>query len=175
METLFSRVDRIITHWMARNGVTLLRLSLGIVYFWFGFLKYFPDLSPAEGLASRTINVLSFGLISKGVAMLILATWECLIGLGLITGKFLRATLLLLFLQMVGAIMPVFLFPSEVFNRIPYAPTLEGQYIIKNLVLISAAIVIGATVRGGTLVADPEVAEEAVEEEEQMHDRELAL
>jgi hypothetical protein len=73
----------------------------------------------------------------------------------LIAGKFMRVTLLLLFVQMVGTMTPIFLFPAEVFTRIPYAPTLEGQYIFKNLVLISAGIVIGATVRGGGLVADP--------------------
>jgi hypothetical protein len=71
-----------------------------------------------------------------------------------------RVTLLLLFLQMLGTLTPVFLFPNEVFVRIPYAPTLEGQYIIKNAVLISAGIVLGATVRGGRLVADPEAIED---------------
>ncbi|MDQ3011816.1 MAG: hypothetical protein M3X11_14045, partial [Acidobacteriota bacterium] len=50
---------------------------------------------------------------------------------------------------------PILLFPHEVFTRIPYAPTLEGQYIIKNLVLISGSIVVGATVRGGQMVAEP--------------------
>ena len=67
-----------------------------------------------------------------------------------------RATLLLLFLQMVGTTLPIFFFPDVVFLRVPYAPTLEGQYIIKNLVLITAGLVIGATVRGGWLVAEPE-------------------
>ena len=65
-----------------------------------------------------------------------------------------RATLFLLAVQMAGTLMPLLLFPHEVFTRIPYAPTLEGQYIIKNAVLISAAIVLGATVRGGRLVAE---------------------
>ena len=78
---------------------------------------------------------------------------------------FMRATLLLLFLQMMGTITPVFLYPGEVFTRFPYAPTLEGQYIIKNLVLISAGIVIGATVRGGAVIADPDVAQKAEQEE----------
>ena len=91
----------------------------------------------------------------------VLATWESLIGLGLLFGVFLRAVLLLLGLQMIGTLTPLVLFPAEVFTRIPYAPTLEGQYIIKNAVLISAAIVLGATVRGGGLVAQPEVLEAA--------------
>jgi uncharacterized membrane protein YphA (DoxX/SURF4 family) len=156
---LYNEIDRKLTTWMARYGILLLRLSLGIIFFWFGVLKFFPNLSPAEDLATRTINQLTFGLISEYVAMLILASWECLIGIGLIFGIFLRATLALLFLQMLGTITPVFFFPNEVFISFPFVPTLEGQYIIKNLVLISAGIVIGATVRGGAVVAEPEVAQ----------------
>lgn len=144
---------------MARYGIVLLRISLGIVFLWFGALKFFPDLSPAEDLASRTINQLTFGLISEDVALMILATWECLIGLGLIFGVFLRVTLLLLFVQMLGTITPIIFFPNEVFTQIPYATTLEGQYIIKNMVLISAGFVIGATVRGGGMISEPEVAQ----------------
>jgi uncharacterized membrane protein YphA (DoxX/SURF4 family) len=132
-----------------------LRLTLGIIFFWFGFLKFFPGLSPAQDLAVRTISKLSFDLIPASLSILILAVWECIIGLGLISGRFLRATLFLLFLQMIGTVTPVFFFPQEVFTTIPYAPTLEGQYIIKNLVLVSAGLVIGATVRGGKVVADP--------------------
>jgi uncharacterized membrane protein YphA (DoxX/SURF4 family) len=162
---IFSRVDTRITRWMARYGVLLLRLSLGVVFLWFGVLKFFPDLSPAEELVGRTFQSLTFGLIPADTANVILAVWEALIGLGLITGIFMRVTLLLLFLQMAGTFTPMFLFPAEVFTRIPYAPTLEGQYIIKNLVLLSAGLVIGATVRGGTVVADPEAARVAEEKE----------
>jgi uncharacterized membrane protein YkgB len=150
----FDRLDRRITGWMARNGVTLLRISLGIVYTWFGVLKFFPGLSPAADLATRTIEKLTFGVIPADAALLLLAAWETLIGLGLLSGVWLRATLFLLFTQMVGTLTPVFFFPNEVFNAIPYAPTLEGQYIIKNLVIISAAIVIGATARGGRMISE---------------------
>jgi uncharacterized membrane protein YkgB len=155
---LYHRADAGITRWMARYGVTLLRISLGMVFFWFGFLKFFPGLSPATELATRTIDVLTFGKVPQNVAINVLAAWETLIGLGLIFGIAMRATLLLLFVQMLGTITPIFFFPDLVFTRVPYAPTLEGQYIIKNVVLISAGIVIGATVRGGALVAEPEVA-----------------
>jgi uncharacterized membrane protein YphA (DoxX/SURF4 family) len=161
-------MDRSITEWMADYGILLLRISLGIVFFWFGILKFFPDMSPAEDLATRTIHELTFGLISEELALWILATWECLIGLGLIFGAFLRATLFLQFLQMLGTVTPIFFFPNEVFTHIPYAPTLEGQYIIKNIVLISAGIVIGATVRGGTVVADPEIAQMAKQKKKQV-------
>jgi uncharacterized membrane protein YphA (DoxX/SURF4 family) len=155
----FDKIDRRNTRWMARYGIVLLRISLGIVFLWFGVLKFFPELSPAEDLATRTINQLTFGLISEDVALLLLAIWECLIGLGLLFGVFLRGTLLLLFVQMLGTITPILFFPNEVFTQIPYATTLEGQYIIKNMVLISAGIVIGATVRGGGMISEPEIAQ----------------
>jgi uncharacterized membrane protein YphA (DoxX/SURF4 family) len=164
MESLrnwFDRVDVRITHWMARSGIMLLRASLGIVFLWFGALKFFPGLSPAQDLATRTIDLLTFGLMPPQVSILVLATWECLIGLGLVLGQFMRATLLLLFLQMLGTLAPLFLFPSEVFTHIPYAPTLEGQYIIKNIVLISAGLIIGATVRGGAVEAKPGIVQSA--------------
>jgi hypothetical protein len=55
---------------------------------------------------------------------------------------------------MLGTITPLFLFPGEAFTRFPYAPSLEGQYIIKNIVLVSAGIVLGGTVRGGRLIPE---------------------
>jgi uncharacterized membrane protein YphA (DoxX/SURF4 family) len=168
MNRLYQSVDVRLTNWMARYGILLLRISLGVVFFWFGVLKFFPGLSPAQDLATRTISILTFGMMPPNVSIPVLATWECLIGLGLITGVFMRATLLLLWLQMLGTITPLVFFPNDAFTRIPYAPTLEGQYIIKNLVLISAGLVIGATVRGGGLVPEPEVAQlsEAVKSEQ---------
>jgi uncharacterized membrane protein YphA (DoxX/SURF4 family) len=149
------RVDKWITAWMARYGIVVLRTSVGIVFFWFGVLKFFPGLSPAEDLAARTITALSFGLVPPVVSLPVLAAWECLIGLGLITGQFMRLALALMFLQMSGTITPLFFFPHETWVQFPYAATLEGQYIIKNLVLVSAGLVIYAAVRGGALVADP--------------------
>jgi uncharacterized membrane protein YphA (DoxX/SURF4 family) len=140
---------------MACYGLTFLRLSLGVIFLWFGALKFFPEMSPAQDLATRTISVLTGGLIPPEVSLPVLAAWECVIGLGLLVGRRLRVTLLLLYAQMLGTLTPMVLFPYEVFTRIPYAPTLEGQYIIKNLVLISAGIVVGATVRGGRLYAEP--------------------
>ncbi len=143
----FDSIDPIITSWMNRNGLQLLRISVGIVFVWFGVLKFFPGLSPAQGLAINTIKLLTFNLVSETIIINSLALWEVLIGIGLITGRFMRETLLLLFLQMIGTFTPVLLFPDEVFTRIPYAPTLEGQYIIKNIVIISAAIVLGGALR----------------------------
>jgi uncharacterized membrane protein YkgB len=159
MKTMLSprmqAIDLSITEWMARSGPELSRISLGIVFLWFGVLKFFPNLSPAQELATTTIGVLAGGVISHSVSLPILATWECLVGAGLLVGRGLRGILLLLYAQMLGTLTPIVLFPHEVFVRVPYAPTLEGQYIIKNLVLISAGIVVGATVRGGAFVPDP--------------------
>jgi uncharacterized membrane protein YphA (DoxX/SURF4 family) len=150
----FDALDSSITRWMARHGLFLLRISLGVVFFWFGVLKFFPGMSPASNLAAKTIEVLSMGRVHPNVSVPLLATWECLIGLGLIFGVFMRAILLLLAVQMAGTLTPLFLFPGETFTHFPYAPTMEGQYILKNVVLISAAIVLGATVRGGRLVPE---------------------
>ncbi len=157
-QACFDRVDIRITNWMARFGLVILRVSLGLVFFWFGALKFFPGLSPAQELATSTIELLTLGSIAPEASMLLLAAWEVLIGLGLITGLFMRATLLLLFGQMLGTFAPILFFPQEVFTRVPYALTLEGQYIIKNVGIVSAGLVIGATVRGGAVVADPKIA-----------------
>jgi uncharacterized membrane protein YkgB len=157
----FDQLDAGIAGWMARYGVTALRLTLGIVFLWFGVIKFVPGWSPAGDLAIRTIERLTFGILSANVSLMVLAAWESLIGIGLLSGKFLRFTLLLLFLQMPGTMLPLFFFPSETFVHFPYSPTLEGQYIIKNLVLVSAALVIGATVRGGRLLAVPRAVDEA--------------
>lgn len=154
MNQRFNQLDQALTSWMASHGVRALRMSLGIIFFWFGVLKFFPGLSPAETLATDTIRLMTFGLIDARVSLFVLATWECLIGIGLLTGRALRATLFLLFLQMPGTVMPMIFFPELTFQRIPFVLTIEGQYIVKNLVLISAGIVIGATVRGGGLRSD---------------------
>ncbi len=154
LRDLYLNAEVSIVNFMKRYSILLLRISLGIVFFWFGILKFFPGLSPADEIATVTIEQLTFGLIPPGVSIIILAAWETLIGIGFISGKYLRITLVLLFAQMAGTMTPLLLFPAETFTRFPYAPTLEGQYIIKNLVLISAGLVIGATVRGGRIVDD---------------------
>jgi uncharacterized membrane protein YphA (DoxX/SURF4 family) len=154
-------LDVRITATLARLGVPVLRISLGVVFLWFGALKFFPGASPAETLAARTIEQLSGGAIGPAVSLPLLAIWESLIGLGLLAGRFMRATLFLLALQMLGTLTPLVIFQAETFATFPFAPTLEGQYIIKNVVLIGAAMVIGATVRGGRLVPDRRAADVA--------------
>lgn len=147
LRTRFDAIDTRITQWMLRHGIRLLRISLGVIFFWFGVIKFFPGLSPADELATRTIAALTFDLIPPNTSRPMLAALETAIGLGLITGIWLRFTLLLLAAQMLGTLTPLVLFPAETWRRFPIALTLEGQYIAKNAVLISAGIVIGSTVR----------------------------
>lgn len=144
-----AHVDRNIIQWMARVGPTFLRIGLGVVFFWFGLLKFFPGLSPAEEMVRNTIY-----FIDPDLFFPVLAAWETLIGLGLMVGKFMRITLLLLFLQMPGTAMPLVVLPEVVWTQFPYGLTLEGQYIIKNLVLIGAGLVLGGMLRGRRMVAE---------------------
>lgn len=146
-------IDVRLTDWMARHGVLLTRVALGVVFLWFGAIKLVPGWSPAAELATRTVTKLTFGVVPPEISLPVLALWEVAIGLGLLSGRALRATLLLLFLQMPGTLLPLVFFPRETFTIFPIAPTLEGQYILKNLVLVGAALVVGATVRGGQLSA----------------------
>lgn len=147
----FHKVDKKITDWMAKNAINLIRISIGIIFFWFGFLKFFPGVSPAENLAVKTIDDLTLGLFSEQIIIFGLAALESIIGLMLILNFMLREALLLLFIQMVGTVTPLFLYPGEAFTAVPYGLTLEGQYIVKNIVIISGAIAVGATVRGAKI------------------------
>ncbi len=138
-----------LTHWIASYSVVVLRLSLGGIFCWFGLLKFFPALSPAEALATRTLDTLTLGYLAPHLGLPLLACWETAIGLGLLLGVCPSCTLALLFLHMGGTFTPLFLFPHEMFAHIPYAPTFEAQYILKNLVFISAGGVVGASRLGG--------------------------
>ena len=138
----FNLLDQQIINFMSGYGITILRIGLGIIFFWFGMLKFFPGLSPAEELVRHTVY-----FIDPDIFIPVLALWESLIGIGLITGKFMRTTLLLLFLQMPGTALPLIILPDQVWTVFPFGLTLEGQYIVKNLVLIGAGLVLGGTVK----------------------------
>lgn len=140
--------------WLGNNGIILLRISIGIIFFWFGIQKFFPGLSPAEDLATLTIEKMTFGLITQALSMPMLAIWEVAIGLTFITGYFMRIALPLLLLQMIGTFMPLFIFPDKSFEIVPFIPTLTGQYIIKNIVVVAAALVIGAYQQGLIKIAN---------------------
>jgi len=141
---------------MSKYGIRFLRYSIALIFIWFGALKFFPGMSPAEELATGTIALLTFDLIPASVALPGLALFEVAIGMLMLIGRWLRLTIFLLLVQMIGTMSPIVLFPDLVFEVFPYALTIEGQYIFKNFVVISAAITIGATARGGGLVPEPE-------------------
>jgi uncharacterized membrane protein YkgB len=136
--------DARVAGWMGRYGIPMLRWSLGVVFVWFGALKP-SGLSAADDLIRRTVY-----WFDPNWFIPVLGWWEVAIGVGLIVRPLNRIAILLLLLQMPGTVLPLFLLPEVCFERVPWAPTLEGQYIIKNLVLISAAIVVGGTVRKRT-------------------------
>ena len=137
----FDEFDYRIANWMNRYGRFFLRHSLAMIFIWFGILKPL-GLSPAAELIAKTVY-----WIPADIFIPILGWWEVIIGVGLLFRSLIRMAILLLAFQMIGTFLPLVLLPDICFTRIPFGLTLEGQYIIKNLILISAAIVIGGTVR----------------------------
>ncbi len=157
MSDLFERFDRLDTRlnqWLVAYSIPVLRIALGGIFLAFGLLKFFPGLSPIEDLAIRTTEALSFGLVSGRGAMVVIATLECLIGLLFVTGRFLRVGVWLLGAQMLGAMSPLVLFPGELFPGSLYTPTLAAQYIIKDVVLVAAGMVIASTWTGARIIPE---------------------
>lgn len=138
------QIDLTIATWMYRYGRRLLRYSLAAIFIWFGLLKPL-GMSPAADLVSKTVYWLP-----SDIFIPILGWWEVIIGVCLLFRPLIRLAILLLFLQMGGTVMPLFILPEICYTTFPFGLTLEGQYIIKNLIIISAAMVIGGTVRGRT-------------------------
>ena len=138
------RIDRTIAGWMQRYGHVLLRWALGIIFIWFGALKPI-GLSPAEDMVKATVAWMP--VISPAAFVVILGIWEVLIGVCLLIRPLIRLAILLLFLQMGGTFLPLVLLPDVAFTQPPFGLTIEGQYIIKNLLIIAAALVVGGTVR----------------------------
>ena len=138
----YDELDILITKFMSRWGITFLRYSLGIIYIWFGILKPF-GLSPAQELVENTV----YWFDNPKTFVPILGWWEVAIGLSMCIKPLIRVSILLLFIQMPGTFLPLILLPEVCFNNFPFGLTLEGQYIIKNLIIISAALVVGSTVR----------------------------
>jgi len=130
-----------ITGWLGRRSIDILRISLGLVFLAFGILKFFPGASPAEALVIRTIDTLTLGVINGQAALLLTAVMECFIGITLVTGKLLRTGLLVLGFSLVGIMSPLVLFFGDLF---PGTPTLEAQYVFKDIVLAAAGLVIAA-------------------------------
>lgn len=141
-------------YWMTAHSLTIMRVSLGLVFLLFGLLKFIPDASPAEGLSVRTMEKLTFGLLEGDPARLVVATAEVLVGASLLTGFYLKAGVVLLGFVMIGVMAPLVLFTRELFSGPGHAPTLEAQYVIKDIVLVAAGINIAVRARGAKMVVE---------------------
>ena len=133
-------MKKIISHQSKRyfNCFTLLSITIGIVYLWFGALKFFPHLSPAEDLAKNTINLITFELIPSQLSIFLLALWETLLGVMFITNCCRRIAVWGALLHMVGTFTPLIFFPEASFTINLLSFTLLGQYIVKNLIIVGA-------------------------------------
>lgn len=139
-------LDSSISRRMRKLGIPSLRISFAIIFIWFGILKPL-GLSAAESLLKATVAWMPFG--DPGTWLQIIGWWEVVIGICFLFTKTTRIAILLLLLQMAGTFMPLVLLPEIVYQKpwAIYLPTMEGQYIIKNVMIISAALVIGGTIR----------------------------
>lgn len=137
-----------IRSWLNRYSIDVLRISLGLVFTLFGALKFVPGASPAEELASRTVETLTLGIVSGYPALLLTAVIECFIGVTLVTGRLLRVGLGALGVALIGILSPLVLFFGDLF---PAGPTLEAQYILKDVVLAAAGLVVVTGALGSRL------------------------
>jgi uncharacterized membrane protein YkgB len=155
IEERFVAVERIVHGALVRHSITALRVTVGAVFLGFGFLKFFPGVSPAQDLAVRTIHALTFGLVPWRVGIVAIATLECFIGICLLANRWMRVAVWVLAGELVGVLAPLVLLTGRLFSG-PYdAPTLEGQYVLKDVILVAAGMAIAAgTFRGGHLVRD---------------------
>ncbi len=141
-------MNKKINNWINHHALNLLRISIGIIYVWFGALKFFPKLSPADQLAKDTIDLITFGLFSSTTSILLLAIWETVLGVFLLAGIWRQYVFFMLLLHMVCTFIPLFFFVDLSLTTSPYAFTLVGQYIMKNIIIICAALVLNAHATG---------------------------
>lgn len=125
-----------------QNTIKLMHLSLGIIFVWYGMLKFFPTLSPAEDLAIKTIDIMFFHLLDETLSIKLLAILEVGIGLGFLSGFYTKVVTIIFLGHMVCTFAPLFILPELSFTQAPYAFTLVGQYIVKNIVFILVGVLI---------------------------------
>jgi len=141
MESIFTKFDRKIALWMRRWSIAAVRVSFGIIFIWFGILKPF-DVSSAAELIKATVAWLPVG--TPEFWLNAIGWWEVAIGVTFLFTRTTKIAIGLLFLQMFGTFMPLVVLPEVTFqNGYIFTPSLEGQYIIKNVMIISAALVLG--------------------------------
>ena len=136
------KLDIFISNYMSTYGILLLRYSLAMIFIWFGLLQPL-GISPAQELVENTV----YWFDDKATFVNFLGWWEVVIGFTMCVRPLIRISIFLLFLQIPGTFLPLVLLPEVCFTDFPYGLTLEGQYIVKNLIIISSALVIGGTVR----------------------------
>ncbi len=142
LQQAWARLDGLVAGFMRSHGTTLLRLAIAVVFVWFGGLKL-AGRSPVADLVADTVPWLPADFFVR-----FLGVWEVAIGLGLLLPVALRLTLLLFFLQMAGTFLVLVIQPGEAFQSgNPLLLTVSGEFVIKNLVLITAGLVVGSTVR----------------------------
>jgi len=135
---MFQKLDDILVSGLHRWALPVLRVSLAIVFLWFGLLKLF-GVSPVVELIQT-----SFSFMPYPAFITILGVWEVLIGLGLLFKIAPRVTLPLLWLQMLGTFGSLVLNPGLFFSGNVFLLTTEGEFVVKNLVLVAASLVIGS-------------------------------
>ena len=141
LQTRWERLDRLMIDFMTANGTRLLRVALAITFIWFGALKV-VGRSPVADLVAQTVYWLPPAFFVP-----FLGWWEVVVGVGLLLRVALRLVLLLFWLQMAGTFLVLVLRPELAFQSgNPLLLTVAGEFVIKNLVLIAAGLVIGSTV-----------------------------
>lgn len=130
-----------------KRWIVILRISIGIIYLWFGVLKFFPGVSPAERLAKDTIHQLTLSMLDDKIALLLLAIWETAAGIMLIGGIYTRIAIRVVMVHMFCTFTPLILLPGLSFSEAPLSLTLIGQYIIKNIVIVSALFLLDTTLK----------------------------
>jgi uncharacterized membrane protein YphA (DoxX/SURF4 family) len=123
---------------VSKNSVLL--ACIGILYLWFGMLKFFPGVSPAETIAMDTIHELTLGLMRPDISLILLAIWETGLGLLLIFGLLNRFAIILALVHMILTFTPFIFFPELTFTAAPFGLTLLGQYIMKNIVFLGLLV-----------------------------------
>ncbi len=136
------KIDSLVISFMDRIGLVFLRFAIGVIFIWFGALKTVGELSPAYELVAATVYWLTPEIIVP-----LLGLWEIAIGLAFLFTPLTRVAIFLLALQMPGTFLPLVLLPEVCFTIFPVGLTIEGQYIVKNLVIIGSALVIGSRIQ----------------------------
>ncbi len=147
-KVLDTAIDKIATV-LTAHSITMLRVSLGVVFLVFASFKYVSGASPAENLAIATVDKLTFGMVSGDSALLLTALTETVIGITLLTGRFVKVGLIVMAGALVGIMSPLVLFPDQMWSG--NGPTLTGQYVFKDIVLVAGALVVAAHALGARL------------------------